>query len=86
MSKIVDEQFKGEQITDLLALKVGQKVLWQLQLTNRERHPYRKGDLLEAVVAAPPWVNGKVMIKASIGLTTTVRLHALYKDKRWPNG
>lgn len=83
MNKIIDEQYRGDRLIDLFSLQVGQKVLWELQLTNRERHPYRKGDLVAATIMAPPWVNGKVLIKASIGIITTVRINALYEDKRF---
>jgi len=82
MNKIVDEQFRGEQFKDIFSLPVGATVLWELQSTNRERHPYRKGDLIEAVVVSNPWVNGKVRIKSSIGVTTIVRVTSLYQDKR----
>lgn len=82
MNKIVDEQFRGNQLTNIFEIIVGSKVLWELQSTNRSRHPYCKGDLIEATILANPWVNGKVRIKASIGLITTVKVTSLFEDKR----
>lgn len=78
----VDSIFLGEQLTDLYKVKPGMKVLWLLDRTSRARHPYIGGDVLEAEILCYPWSNGKVMIRSTVGFKATIRVGALYEDKR----
>lgn len=78
----INPDFLGEQIKEANELEPGMKVLWLLDRTSRARHPFVRGDILEAIITSHGWANKKVSIKTRAGFMATVAYKSIYLDKR----